>query len=214
MSRTVLVSSSLLTMAVSAAVLGGCVMPAQGPKGGVVASGQPLAVVDDVKVWTTTQKEKVGETEYTDENGKVIGKGTQYQDKTTTHSMKIWYPVQGTEQLRDEDFFRIAGDQAALDETLALRANGKKWNRRGMYTMGGGVVGLIASYFIPNPTARLVLSLGSTLAVGGGYYMSVWGARQMNPETHAVDRSVADRAAMQYNQQLGQAAGVNMTKSF
>ena len=49
-------------------------MAPQGPKSGAVASGAPLAVVDDVKVWTTQEKEKVGETEYTDEAGHVIGK--------------------------------------------------------------------------------------------------------------------------------------------
>ncbi|MBS1117958.1 MAG: hypothetical protein H6Q90_186 [Deltaproteobacteria bacterium] len=214
MSRTVSLSASLITMAISAAVFGGCLMPAQGPKGGVVASGQPLAVVDDVKVWTTTQKEKVGETEYKDSSGNVIGTGTSYQDKTTVHSMKVWYPVQGTEQLADEDFFKIAGDQKALDETLAMRANGKKWNHRGMYTMAGGVVGVIVGFIVPNPTAALVLRLGGGLAVSGGYYMSFWGARQMNPESHAVDRSVADRAANQYNQQLGQSAGVSMARKF
>jgi len=211
MSRTV---SLALTMAVAAVGFGGCLMPAQGPQGGVVASGQPLAVVDDVKVWTTTQKEKVAETEYKDSTGKTIGTGTTYQDKTQVHSMKIWYPVQGTEQLRDEDFFKIAGDQKALDETLALRASGKKWNRRGMYTMGGGIVGMIVGYFIPQPAVRTALLLGGGLAVSGGYYMSFWGARQMNPETHAVDRSVADRAALQYNQSLGNAAGVNVTRKF
>jgi len=214
MSRTVSSSASLVIMAFSAAIFGGCLLPAKGPKSGVVASGHPLAVVDDVKVWTTTQKEQVGETEYKDAQGNVIGTGTSYEDKTTVHSAKIWYPVQGTEQLADEDFFKIAGDQKALEETLELRASGKKWNRRGMYTMAGGVVGMIVGYFVPQQTVRTVLVVGSGLTVGGGYYMSMWGARQMNPETHAVDRSVADRAATQYNQGLGQAVGVNVSRKF
>ena len=40
--------------------------------------------------------------------------------------------MQGTQQLADEDFFKIAGDKSALDETLAMRENGKKWNHRGI----------------------------------------------------------------------------------
>ena len=102
-----------------AAVSTGCLLPKDGPRGGAVASGAPLAVVDDVKVWTTTSKEKVAETEYTDSDGRAIGRSATYQDKTTVHTAKIWYPVQGTEQLSDEDFFRIAGDQRSLDASSA-----------------------------------------------------------------------------------------------
>jgi hypothetical protein len=189
-------------------------MPKNGPRAGAVATGEPLAVVDDVKVWTTTYKEKVAEAEYRDENGKKIGTAAVYEDRTQVHTQPIWYPVQGRTQLADEDFFRIAGDQQALEQTLEMRANGRKWRKRGMITLGAGVVGLIASYFVPNPTGRIALSLGSTVAFCGGYYMTYWGAHQLNPETHAVDRSVADRAAQQYNQQLGHVGGVSLNKNF
>lgn len=205
---------TLTTSLTLAALSTGCLMPKDGPRGGAVPSGAPLAVVDDVKVWTTTSQEKVAETEYTDSNGRSLGKAATYQDRTTVHSAKIWYPVQGTEQLSDEDFFRIAGDQASLDETMALRENGKKWNRRGIGFMAGGVVGVIASYFVSNLGVRTgLLALGG-LSITGGYYMSWWGANQMNPETHAVDRSVADRAANQYNNSLGTTGGLSFNKKF
>src|ERR1041385_393306 len=126
--------------------LTGCLMPGQQPTGNVVATGEQLAVVDDVKVWTTTYKEKVAETEYTDANGNVVGKGAVYQDKTATHTMAIWYPVQGKQQLRDEDFFKIAGDKSALDQTLAMRQNGEKWHTRGLIIMGAGLAGMIGGY--------------------------------------------------------------------
>lgn len=192
----------------------GCMLPAQAPKSGVVASGEQLAVVDDVKVWTTTQKEKVAETEYKDADGNVVGTGAVYQDKTQVHSMKIWYPVQGAEQLTDDDFFRISGDQAALDQTLKMRDSGAKWHKRGLYTMGAGAVAVVASFFIDNGAAKTILGAGGGLAVLGGYYASWWGATEMNPETHAVDRSVADQAARHYNEGLGHTVGLAMTRSF
>src|SRR5262245_42572311 len=86
---------------IALAALGGCIIPHEGPKGGVVASGQPLAVVDDVKVWTTTYKEKVGEAEYHDSNGNKVGSASLYEDRTQVHTQKIWYPVQGSQQLAD-----------------------------------------------------------------------------------------------------------------
>lgn len=192
----------------------GCLMPKNGPQGGAVATGEPLAVVDDVKVWTTTYKEKVAETEYQDENGHKIGTASVYQDRTQVHTMPIWYPVQGRQQLADEDFFRIAGDSAHEQETLAMRANGRKWHRRGIITLAGSVVAMIGSYFVPNPALRTGLVLGTTIGAGAGYYMTYWGAHQMNPETHAVDRSYAERAAIQYNQQLGHVGGVSLNKNF
>jgi len=191
----------------------GCLMPKSGPRAGAaVPTGEQLAVVDDVKVWTTTYKEKVAEAEYRDAAGNKVGTAAVYEDRTQVHTTPIWYPVQGRSQLADEDFFRIAGDQPSLDETLAMRENGRKWRTRGMITLGVSIAGLLGSYFVPNPTARVALSLGATVGFCGGYYMTYWGAHQLNPETHAVDRSVADRAAVQYNQKVG--GGVSLNKNF
>lgn len=202
--------------------LGGCmVLPsAQAPKTGAVGTGEELAVVDDVKVWVTKHQEKVGEAVHKDENGRKIGSTDVMVEKETVHTQKVWYVVQGPERLSDEDFFRIAGEEKALEETLALRAKGKKWNRNGKITMGVGVVAMIGGYFVPNTLGRTVLSLGGSVAVGTGWYMAYWGAKQMEPESHAVDRSIAERAARGYNQQLGgssstgKSGGVMLTKTF
>jgi hypothetical protein len=190
----------------------GCMLPAQAPKSGVVASGEQLAVVDDVKVWTTTQKEKVAETEYKDADGNVVGTGAVYQDKTQVHTMPIWYPVQGPQQLADEDFFNIAGDKAAMDQTLAMREDGKKWNHRGIGLMiGGGVVAIVGA-LIQNSTATPIMEIAGGLTMSGGYGAAWYGAREMNPETHAVDRSIAERDALKYNQQLGHTVGINLVR--
>jgi hypothetical protein len=210
MSRTLLFVSTTLLISATA-----CIVPPEGPKSGAVASGSQLAVVDDIKTWTTTSKEKVAEVEHTDEDGHVIGKSAVYQDKEEVHHQKIWYGVQGTEQLSDEDFFKISGDQASLDQTLAMRADGKKWQHRGIGTMVGGGVGMLVSFFIPNVPVRLGLEVLGGLALSGGYYMTWMGAHEISPETHAVDRSVADRAANQYNQTLGGGrVGLNFAKKF
>lgn len=195
------------------ALLTGCFAfpDAKSPKNTAVATGEPVAVVDDVKVWTTTSKEKVGDTVYKDSSGNTIGTAETYQEKTRVHSMKIWYPVQGNEQLSDEEFFKITGDQNALQETLAMRENGKKWNRRGKITMIAGGISFVAGLFIPNVIAKSITITGGSLAVSGGWYMSYWGAQQQNPEHHAVDRSIAERAARTYNQQL---VGVSAGTSF
>src|SRR4051812_8838254 len=109
---------SVTLTALALSTLGACMLPAQQLKTGVVATGDPLVVVDDIKTWETTSKEKVGETTYTDADGHTIGHADTYQDKTTVHQAKIWYGTQGPERLADEDFFRIASDQASLDRTL------------------------------------------------------------------------------------------------
>jgi hypothetical protein len=206
---------SRIALVLLGASLTGCLMPKSGPGANTaVATGEPLAVVDDVKVWTTTYKEKVGEAQYTDGNGRNIGKAEIYEDRTQVHTQPIWYPVQGRAQLADEDFFRIAGDEAGLKETLDMRESGRTWRKRGMITLGASIVGMLGSYFIPNTTARTVVALGSTLGFLGGYYMTYWGAHQLNPENHAVDRSIAERAAIQYNQRLGHVGGVSLNKNF
>ena len=204
-----------LSVVAALVIASGCVMAPQGPKAGAaVATGEQLNVVDDVKVWTTTYKEKVGETEYKDENGKVIGTGTVYQDRTAVHTMPIWYPVQGSQQIADEDFFRIAGDQQGLKATEDLREDGRTWHRRGIYATVGGFAAMIVGYIVPNYTARYALVLGGSFTALGGYYAMYKGAHEMNPETHAVDRSVAEHAAVQYNQGIGKTVGLGYTKKF
>jgi hypothetical protein len=202
------------------AALGGCfVLPdAKTPKTGAVATGEPLAVVDDVKTWTTTSKEKVGESVVKDSDGNTLGTVDNYQEKTQVHSMKVWYPFQGQQQLSDEDFFNIAKDQQAIDETAKLRADGKRWNRNGKYTMVGGAVGLIAGLIVMEaaPSVAIVgdlLTVGGGLALSGGWYMAYHGAQMMEPEVHAVDRSEAERDAMQYNQNA-HTVGLGVAKHF
>ena len=115
MSRTL----AFVPVAVLAALATGCLMPKQGPARGAVASGEPLAVVDDLKVWTTTYKEKVAEAEYKNADGTSAGTAAIYENRTQVNTAAIWYPVQGSEQLDDADFFRIAGDEDALAATQA-----------------------------------------------------------------------------------------------
>ena len=210
--------SRTLSLAVSVSLVSGLARwlldGAGGPTVARSRRARQLAVVDDVKVWTTTDKEKVGETTYKDENGQTFATANVYQDKTTTHTQKIWYPVQGKSQLSDEDFFRISGDKPALEQTMAMREDGKKWNHRGIGTLAGGAVGMIVGFLVPNAPVKSILEIAGGLAVAGGYYMSWYGAHEESPDTHAVDRSIADRAANDYNQQLGHAVGMNYKKSF
>jgi hypothetical protein len=210
-------------LAIFSAALGGCfILPdAQPPKSGAaVATGEPLAVVDDVKTWTTTSKEKVGESVVKDSSGNTVGTVDNYQTRTQVHSMKVWYPFQGQGQLSDEDFFRIANDQQAIDETAKLREHGQALNRDGKFAMLGGVVGLVAGLVImgaegsaPNAylAGELVASAGS-LVLCGGWYLAYHGASLMQPEVHAVDRSQAERDALQYNG--AHSVGLGVSRNF
>ena len=205
----------LLIPLTAAAMLGGCmaVPTAKAPKTGAVATGEPLAVVDDLKVWTTTHKEKVGEAVHRDARGNTVGSTDVYEEKTEVHTQKVWYPVQGAEQIPDEDFFRIAGDDEALQATLDMRATAKKRARRGHIAMGVGAVGVIASFFIDQPIARTVLGLGGGLAISGGWYFSYSASKMMEPESHAVQRSIAERAARRYNDSIDTRT-VNVGRNF
>jgi hypothetical protein len=189
-------------------------LSAQQPKGGAVPTGEPLAVVDDLKVWTTKHSEKVAEAKYKDETGKTIATAALYEDRTQVHTKKIWFPVQGAAQLRDEDFFRIAGDEEALTATEELRARGRSWQKTGYITMGAGIAVAIIGYLIPNLTAKYVVASAGGLTAGAGYWIARQGAQDLDPENHAVDRSVAERAANTYNQKIGTTVGVGVGGEF
>lgn len=195
-------------------LLTGCVVSKAQPRGGVVATGEPVAVVDDVVRWTTQYQAKVGETEYKDSEGHVIGTASRYENRTQEHSAKIWYPVQGGQQIRDEDFFRITGDQESLAATESLRADGRTNQRLGFIAIGGGFGVALVGYLIPNTTVQTILPLAGTVTALGGWYLARKGAEEQNPVHHAVDRSVADRAAQRYNETLGKTSMVGVSRQF
>lgn len=198
-----------LGLLVPAVILSACMVVPQAnrPKTGAVATGEPLAVVDDIKTWTTTHKEKVGEAVHTDDRGNTVGKTNVYANRTRVHHKRVWYLAQGREKIDDEDFFRIAGDDDALKITQDLRAKAKKRNRNGNITMGVGLAASVAALFIDQPLARSGLAIGGAVALGVGWYLSFSSSRMMQPEYHAVSRSIAERAARQYNTKLGGSPG-------
>jgi hypothetical protein len=75
--------------------------------------------------------------------------------------------------------------------------------------IGGGVVAIVGA-LIGNSTATPIMEIAGGLTVSGGYAAAAYGAKEMNPETHAVDRSMAERDALKYNQQLGHTVGINL----
>ncbi len=196
-------------LVIPAVFLGACMVVPQAnrPKTGAVATGAPLAVVDDLKVWTTTRKEKVGEAVHTDSRGNTVGTTNVYANRTRVHSKKVWYMVQGRERIDDEDFFRISGDTSALKVTQDLRVKAKKRSRTGHITMGAGLIASVAAIFIKQPLLRTSLALGGSAALGVGWYFAFSSRRMMQPEYHAVPRSVAERAARTYNEKLGASPG-------
>jgi hypothetical protein len=195
----------------------GCVS-ATAPHTGAVATGEQLAVVDDVRVWTTTSREKVAETEYTDANGNAVGKGAVYENRTQVHSKQVWYPVQGAQQLSDEDFFRIADDHNSLEATLRMREEGERANHRGKILLGAGIAASLAGYLIgasmQNYTVEYVGAIGGSAAAMAGWYWASKGARLLDPDAHAVDRSQAERDAQQYNQGHGHTVGLSLSRNF
>jgi hypothetical protein len=196
----------------SVGILGTGCMAATRPAMVAAPSGEPLAVVEDVVQWTTKEKVQVGEVNYEHSDGSSAGTAKVYENRDKLHSVKIWYPVQGNEQLSDEEFFNIAGDKSALDRTLQLREKGERQQRQGQYVMMGGAVGAVGgailAYGLGKP-AGAWLMYGGGAAVGGGYYWSAMGARMMSKDSHAVERPEAERAAEKYNSQLGRSVGVS-----
>jgi hypothetical protein len=196
-------------LAVVALSLTGCFLGigTKGPQNGAVVTGKPLAVVDDVKVWTTEYQEKVGTTVHHDAGGNAIGTSDTYATRTQVHSKNVWYPVQGSEQISDEDFFRIAGDDEARDETRRLKSRAKRRLRIGQAALGVGIVASVAAYFVPGTTPKLALSLGGLGGSIGGYFVIRGAVEQLEPDHHAVPRSRAEVAAERYNRQLGVGVG-------
>jgi hypothetical protein len=192
----------------------GCVPGAGGPKPGAIPTGDRVAVVDDVVRWTTAYDEKVAHTDYTNADGETVGGKDTYVTKHEEHAKAVWYPVQGRQQLADEDFFKITGDAESQKLTTDLRARGRRYLVLGT---GGMVVGiasmLVGEYaFRSNRTAMIGFMLGGSITGLAGLYGFYRGREMVSPTEHAVDRSIADQDAASYNAKLGRGASLNLLR--
>jgi hypothetical protein len=192
----------------------GCLPGPAGPRPGAVPTGERLAVVDDVRTWTTTYQEKTGETEYKNASGDTVGTAEHYRERTQLHAKKIWYPVQGRQQINDEDFFRFTGNQRALQATEEMHAQGRMYAALGVGGMVVGIAAMVAARFVGSSGAQLGLYTGGGLLGTAGAYGFWHGWSLQSPDSHAVDRSIGEVDAARYNDNLRRGVSLSVGRSF
>lgn len=191
--------------------LAGCLPGPGGPRPGAVPTGEQLRVVDDVKRWSTQHEEADGHTEVRDADGNLVVDKTHYRTVTDEHAKKIWYPVQGDQQINDEDLFRLSGDDQALTATRDMHASGRTYTAIGTVGMLVGIAGMITGKYVGNGgTLSIGLYSGGAIVGLAGAYGFYRGYEMQSPDSHAVDRSIADTDARRYNQQLGRGASLTL----
>jgi len=179
---------------------------ARPPRTGVRSNGQPLAVVEDMKVWRS--RDNVGELRVEDETGQRLATADVYA--TRTHTKFVWYPVQGKDVISDEDFFRIAGESRALEETQRWRASNLRSNRRGRYLLLGGVLGTVAGLFAPGIQAKAVIAITGISVASCGLYLMLWSHGRQQPDQHVIPVWEAHEIADRYNR----SHGLSVSRSF
>ena len=185
------------------------------------ATGAPMDVFDQTVVRHGVQQVATGHEEVRDSNGNLIATATHYENQPVSWEERTWYPMQGRMRIDDESFYRITGDQEAVERYDSWHHRGVTLNTVGWVMLGVGLgvfaggVGMYAgdpkdSY--GNPTALstvgyvamtaglLSAGIGAYLAIAGKHSAGALDARLFDePERVKAD---ADR----YNQQLAAAA--------
>ncbi|MCC6996126.1 MAG: hypothetical protein IT370_16070 [Deltaproteobacteria bacterium] len=193
---------STLTLALP---LAGCgvLSSGKGRPTGAVATGERLAVVDDIKAWTTTEQAHVGQEIHRDANGNVVAVSDLYADQRRTHHKPIWYPVQGLTRLADEDFFRITHDTPSLRITVRSRARARRQLRIGQIMVVGGAGAAIGALLVSRTLVKAILAGGGLVTACTGWYLGNAASKRLETDYHAVNRRTAEEDARRYNEGLG-----------
>jgi hypothetical protein len=101
------------------------------------ATGEKLSVHDKAIQRDGVQRTRAGEDEIRDATGHIIATNTRYQDKEVHWTEHDWYGVQGGVRIDDESFFRITGDDKAVETYKTYHEDGAS-----TATIGGVVVGV------------------------------------------------------------------------
>jgi hypothetical protein len=175
--------------------LSGC---ATMPLTGVQPSGERLGIQNDVITTSHTEKQKVGEVQYKDSYGQSYGSASVYQDVEVREHQEVWYPAQGEQRIDEEDFFRIAGDEAAAKEAREYRETGVLMNRIGLGLLAGGLATVLGGKAL---NADPIAWAGVITTIPGGL---LWwmGERRTKPENHPFETVRVINTANQYNRRL------------
>jgi hypothetical protein len=192
--------------------LAGC---AHLPTTGLQPSGDLLQVVQSSHQVHYAVKQKVGEVEYRDPYGRIVGTSNVYEDRLVTQNVLTWYPRQGQRRLDDYDFFRISGDEQAAQEISDYRNSGIVMNRVGLSMLGAGAltvaIGFALSLLVPHDTSVspfYYVSTAGGLVAGTGGLLTWLGFARNKEDAHPIDdveRATADAEA--YNEKLARAQG-------
>lgn len=179
----------------AALVLAGCIA---NPASGVASSGDTLRVQYSSGTGTYVSNDVVSTTVHKDSDGNEVGSSDTYEAREHQYQWSDWKYFQGREELDEQDFYRIAGDQEATDTIEQHRARAAKKMRIGVPIAVAGFVATIALSVIGKATDKPALStigyLGGSTATSVGGLVWYWGANDMK-KRHLLPSSRADKNA-------------------
>ena len=175
--------------------LAGCV---PNPATDVAASGETLKVQYSSGTGSYVSNDVVSTTVHKDADGKEVGSSDTYQPVEHSYQWNDWKYFQGREELDEQDFYRIAGDQEAADKIAGIRASASKKMKVGATVAAAGIVaGLVFAGLGQSRDNASFNTLGYSLgtAVGtGGLLVWYWGSNEMK-KPHHLPSSRADQNA-------------------
>jgi hypothetical protein len=174
----------------------------------------PISVYDRIETRTGVEKVQTGSATYTNGNGEVTGGATFYRNQVVHWKERNWYPIQGQERLDDESFYRIVGDQEAVDLYSNYHKKGVSKHKLGLGLLAGGVAligGGIAMTYVGANDRNSGLQYGGYITglvglTGGtvGLVLTLVGKRQAETTDHRLieDPRRVKADAMRYNTAL------------
>lgn len=180
---------------VIACTAAGC---AANPATGIGANGQPLRVRYSSGTGTYVSNDVVGTDVHRDSQGNEVGSTDHYQPVEHSYRWNDLEYFQGRESLDEQDFFRIAGDEEAVDKIESIRSRASLQQKIGAPLM---VVGLAAALVLTtigaqnsNGTLTTAGYLGGGL-VGTAGLLTFYLGRKNMVNRHHMPNARADQNA-------------------
>jgi hypothetical protein len=169
-----------LASIVLASCLAAC---AANPATGVAASGRPLRVQYSTGTGTYVSQDQTGVDVETSSSGneKVTEHYTAVEHTFQWNDLKYF---QGRQELDEQDYFRIAGDDAAVRQIRDTRSSASLKMKIGAPLMVIGLAAGLVLGSVGNPSQKAIGSLGGTLVGGGGALVFYWGHKEMTNRHH------------------------------